>query len=98
MMQKREDHLEEFFQALGVIGLIVLLVIGLVAGVIASKVEGGGNTGRNIAIGVVGALLLPVLVALVAAGALAAGGLLMILVLALIGAVAVLLIARLLPR
>ena len=90
--------MEEFFQALGAIGLIILFVIGVLAGVIASKVEGGRNTGRNIAIGVVGALLLPVLVALVAAGALAAGGLLLILFLALIGAVAILLTARLISR
>ena len=90
--------MEEFFQALGAIGLIILFVIGVLAGVIASKVQGGRNTGRNIAIGVVGALLLPAFVALVAAGALAAGGLLLILVLALIGAVAVLLIARLISR
>lgn len=90
--------MEEFFQALGVIGLIILLVIGGLAGMIASAVEGGRNKARNIAIGVVGALLLPFLVALVAAGALATGGLLLILFLALIGAVAVLLIARLISR
>ena len=90
--------MEEFFQALGVMGLIILLVVGALAGIIASRLEGGRHKGRNIAIGVVGALLLPFLVALVAAGALAAGGLLLILFLALIGAVAVLLIARLLSR
>ena len=90
--------MEEFFQALGVIGLVILLVVGVLAGVLASRVEGGHNTGRNIAIGIVGALLLPFLVALVAAGALAAGGLLLIFFLALIGAVAVLLIARLISR
>jgi uncharacterized membrane protein YeaQ/YmgE (transglycosylase-associated protein family) len=93
-----EDGLAEFFQALGVIGLIILLVIGVGAGLIASKIEGGRNTGRNIAIGVVGALLLPFLVALLAAGAVAAGGLLLILFLALLGAAAVLLIARLIAR
>ncbi|MFW6077469.1 MAG: hypothetical protein ACOC71_06935 [Hyphomicrobiales bacterium] len=88
----------EFFQALGMIGLIILLVVGVLAGVIASAVEGGRNKGRNITIGVVGALLLPLLVAFVAAGALATGGLLLIVFLALIGAVAVLLIARLISR
>ena len=90
--------MEEFFQALGVIGLIILLAVGVLAGVIASTVQGGRNKTRNIVIGVFGALLLPFLVALVAAGALAAGGLLLILFLALIGAVAVLLIARLISR
>lgn len=90
--------MEEFFQALGVIGLIILLAVGALAGVIASMAEGGRNKARNIAIGVVGAMLLPFAVALVTAGALAAGGLLLILVLALVGAAAVLLIARLVTR
>ena len=90
--------MEQFFQALGEIGLIILVVVGVLAGLIASAIEGGRNRIRNIAIGVVGALLLPFLVALVAAGALAAGGLLLILLLALMGAVIVLLIARLISR
>ena len=90
--------MEAFFQTLGMIGLIFLLVVGVLAGVIASIVEGGRNKGRNIAIGTIGALLLPFLVALLAAGTLAAGGLLLILFLALIGAVAVLLIARMISR
>ena len=90
--------MEGFIQALGVIGLTTLLVVGVLAGVIASTVEGGRNKARNIVIGIVGALLLPFLVALVAAGALATGGLLLILFLALIGAVAVLVIARLISR
>jgi len=77
---------QEFFQALGMIGLIFLLVVGVLAGIIASTLEGGRNTGRNITIGTVGALLLPFLVAFAAAGTLAAGGLLLILFLALIGA------------
>ena len=90
--------MDQFFQALGEIGLIILVVVGVLAGLIASTIEGRRNRGRNIAIGVVGALLLPFLVALVAAGALAAGGLLLILFLALIGAVAVLVLARLITR
>ncbi|MGM0583228.1 MAG: GlsB/YeaQ/YmgE family stress response membrane protein [Pseudomonadota bacterium] len=90
--------MEEFFQALGTIGLIFLLVVGVLAGLIASVLEGGRNKGRNIVIGVVGALLLPFLVAALATGALAAGGLALILITALIGAVAVLIIARLIFR
>lgn len=86
--------MEEFFQALGMMGLAFLVIIGVLAGVIAAQLE-GGNTGRNIVIGVVGALLLPVIVAVIAAGMLAAGGLLLILFLAAIGAIAVLVIARL---
>jgi uncharacterized membrane protein YeaQ/YmgE (transglycosylase-associated protein family) len=90
--------MEEFFQALGVIGLVVLLVVGVLAGAIASRLQGGHNTPRNIIIGVVGALLLPVIVAVLAAGVLAAGGLLLILLLAAMGAIAVLLIAQLISR
>ena len=90
--------MEEFFQALGVIGLAFLLIVGVLAGIIASRVQGGRYLARNIAVGVVGALLLPFLVALLAAGVLAAGGLLLILLLALIGAVAVLAIVRLISR
>lgn len=90
--------MEEFVQALGAIGIIILLVAGVGAGYLASVLEGGRNKARNIAIGIVGALLLPFLVALAAAGALAAGGLLLIVFLALVGAVVVLLVARLLSR
>jgi uncharacterized membrane protein YeaQ/YmgE (transglycosylase-associated protein family) len=64
----------------------------------SDPVEGGRHKGRNVVIGVVGALLLPILVAALATGALAAGGLALILVTALIGAVAVLIIARLIFR
>ncbi len=90
--------MEEFFHALGVIGFVFLLVVGVLAGVLASQVQGGRNMPRNIVIGVVGALLLPFIVAVLAAGALAAGGLLLILVLAAIGAVAVLVIVQLIVR
>lgn len=90
--------MEEFLEALGVIGLVVLLAAGALAGWLASVLQGGRHRGRNIAIGVVGALLLPLLVAVLFAGALAAGGLLLILFLALVGAAAVLLIGRLISR
>ncbi|HET7409797.1 MAG TPA: GlsB/YeaQ/YmgE family stress response membrane protein [Paracoccaceae bacterium] len=90
--------MEEFFQALGVIGLIILLVIGVAAGLIASTLQGGRNRARNIVIGAVGALLLPFIVTLLFAGVLAASGLLLILFLAAIGAVIVLAIARMIAR
>jgi uncharacterized membrane protein YeaQ/YmgE (transglycosylase-associated protein family) len=89
---------EEFFQALGWIGLIFLLVVGVLAGLIASAAEGGRNKVRNIAVGVVGALLLPLVFALLLTGVLAAGGLVLILVTAIIGAAAVLAIVRLVFR
>lgn len=89
--------MEEFFQALGVVGLLMLLVAGALAGWLASTLQ-GGRRGRNIGIGILGALLLPLLVTVLFAGALAAGGLLLILFLALIGAAAVLLIGRLVSQ
>lgn len=90
--------MEEFFQALGLIGFIFLVIVGVLAGVLASQVEGGRNLPRNIVIGVAGALLLPFIMALLAAGVLAAGGLLLILFVAAVGAVAVLVIVQLILR
>lgn len=90
--------MEEFFQALGAIGLIFLVVVGVLSGFFASVIQGGRNKVRNIAVGVVGALLLPLIVAVLATGALAAGGLVLMLVVALIGAAAVLAIVRLIFR
>lgn len=90
--------MEELFQALGLIGVIILIAAGVIAGLLASVLEGGRNKPRNVVIGIVGALLLPFLVAVAAAGALAAGGLLLIVFLALIGAVIILVIVRLISR
>ena len=90
--------MEAFFEALGVIGLVVLVGIGTLAGLIASAAQGGRHKPRNIAIGIGGALLLPFIVALLAAGVMAAGGLLLILLLALVGAAVVLAVARMISR
>lgn len=90
--------MEEFFQALGTIGFIFLLVVGVLAGLIASGAEGGRNKVRNVIVGVVGALLLPFVVAVIATGVLAAGGLVLILIVALIGAAVVLAVVRMIFR
>lgn len=90
--------MEEFLQVLGTIGLVVLVGVGVLAGLIASGVQGGRNKVRNIAVGLVGALLLPFIVAVLATGVLAAGGLVLILMVAVVGAVAVLLIVRMVFR
>ncbi len=95
---QKEIRVEEFFQALGTIGLIFLIVVGVLAGLLASAAQGGRNKLRNIVVGVIGALVLPLLVAILATGVLAAGGIILILVVALVGAVAVLAIVRLLFR
>ncbi|WP_075220472.1 hypothetical protein [Acuticoccus yangtzensis] len=90
--------MEEFLQVLGTIGLVFLVVVGALAGLIASGAEGGRNKVRNVAIGIVGAVVLPFIVALLATGVLAAGGLLLMIVIALIGAAVVLAVARMLFR
>lgn len=73
-------------------------MVGVLAGLIASGAEGGRHKVRNIIVGVVGAVLLPFVVAVLATGVLAAGGLLLILFVALIGAAAILAIVRLIFR
>lgn len=90
--------MEQVLQTLGVIGFVFLVVVGALAGLLAALIQGGRNMPRNITIGIIGAVSLPLLVALIAAGALAAGGLLLIFVIAVLGAVAVLVIAQLITR
>lgn len=84
----------EFLQALGLVGLVVLVAIGALAGYLASFVTGRRRLARNVAIGVAAALATPFLLALVGVGILAAGGLAAILVAALLGAVVVLALAK----
>ncbi|CAN5675293.1 hypothetical protein BH23PSE1_BH23PSE1_16730 [soil metagenome] len=86
--------MEGFLEALGIAGLVLLLIIGVLAGWLASLVA-GGNQARYIVTGVVAALLTPLLLAAIGVGLLAAGGLAAILVAAVVGAVVVLLIVRL---
>lgn len=86
--------MEEFLQAVGVVGLVFLVVVGAAAGLLASAVTGGRHRARNVAIGVLAAVATPFVLAAVGIGLLAAGGLVAILAAALAGAVVVLLIAR----
>lgn len=86
--------MESFIEALGWIGLVLLVVIGALAGYVASLVSGGRNRGKYVGLGVVAALATPVLLALVGVGLVAASGIAAIIVAALVGAIVVLLIAR----
>ena len=90
--------MESFMDALGAVGLFVLIVIGVVAGLIASALSGGRNKLVFIVIGVLAAVALPFLLAALGIGIVVAGGLLAILVLGAVGAIAVVLIARALFR
>lgn len=86
--------MEGFLEALGVIGLLVLVVVGLLAGLIASAVAGGRDRGRYMAIGVIAALATPFVLALVGVTVLAASGLIAILVAAAVGAAIVLVVVE----
>ncbi|SFO90408.1 GlsB/YeaQ/YmgE family stress response membrane protein [Tranquillimonas alkanivorans] len=85
--------MEGFLDALGTVALILLVLVGLLAGWIASVIAGGHRV-RYMALGVAGAVVLPFLLAALGLGILAAGGLLAILAVALIGAVIVLVVAK----
>ena len=87
--------MEGFLQTLGAIGTLLLVVIGLLAGWFASLLAGGRHRGRYLAIGVLAALATPILLAAIGLGVIAAGGILAILAAAAVGAVVVLVIARL---
>ncbi|SNX73924.1 hypothetical protein SAMN05878503_1185 [Cereibacter ovatus] len=87
--------MEEVMQAIGVVGLLLLALVGLAAGWIASLVEGGRHRRRYMLIGLVGALAAPVLLAVLGVTLLAAWGLAAMVAAALVGAVIVLVIARL---
>jgi uncharacterized membrane protein YeaQ/YmgE (transglycosylase-associated protein family) len=86
--------MESFLEALGWLGLFILVAVGALAGYVASLVSGGRNRGKYIALGVIAALATPILLALIGVGVVAASGIAAIIVAALVGAVVVLLIAR----
>ncbi|MEX1660771.1 GlsB/YeaQ/YmgE family stress response membrane protein [uncultured Thioclava sp.] len=87
--------MEDVLQTIGVIGFILLVLAGLLAGWLASLVAGGRHRGAYLAIGVLGALVTPFIVAILGGAVLAAGGLLAIIAMALVGAAVVLVIGKL---
>ncbi|MCB1353882.1 MAG: GlsB/YeaQ/YmgE family stress response membrane protein [Rhodobacteraceae bacterium] len=86
--------MEGFLQAIGGIGLVLLVVIGLLAGWLASVVAGGRNRAGYLVLGVLAAVATPFVLAAIGVGVLAAGGLAAILVAAIFGAVVVLVLAK----
>ncbi|PTE22777.1 GlsB/YeaQ/YmgE family stress response membrane protein [Cereibacter changlensis JA139] len=86
--------MEEFIQGVGIFGMVLLVLIGLVAGWLASVAAGRRNRGRYLAIGVIGALLAPLLLVALGVTVLAASGLLAVLLAAAVGAVIVLVLAK----
>jgi uncharacterized membrane protein YeaQ/YmgE (transglycosylase-associated protein family) len=93
LRQAKETRMEGFWDALGTVTLLLLVLIGLLAGWIAGRVA-GRNMPLYLALGVVGAIAAPFLIAALGLGVLAAGGILAVLVLSLVGALIVLVIAK----
>ncbi len=91
---KGVDGMESFLDAVGAISLIVLILIGLVAGWIAGQLTGRNTVGYML-LGVVGAVALPFVLAAFGIGIIAAGGLLVLLIVAAIGAIALIALGQL---
>ncbi len=85
--------MEGLLQTLGVIGIAILVVIGLLAGLLASLIA-GGDRGLYMVVGVIAALATPFVLALIGVGVIAAYGIAAILVAAIVGAAIVLLIVQ----
>lgn len=85
--------MEGFLEGLGVTALVLLAIIGALSGVIAGYIA-GNRMGLYILLGVVGAVALPFILAALGVTALAAGGLIVLGLVALVGAVIVLAIGR----
>jgi uncharacterized membrane protein YeaQ/YmgE (transglycosylase-associated protein family) len=81
--------MEAFLDTLGAVALIALVVVGLVAGAIAGAVA-RRNRLLYLILGVVGAVALPFVLAALGITVVAAGGLLVLLIVAAIGAALVL--------
>jgi uncharacterized membrane protein YeaQ/YmgE (transglycosylase-associated protein family) len=92
--EQEEHHMEGFLQAIGWAGLIILAIIGLASGWLASVVAGGRNRTKYLVIGVLAALATPFVLAAVGIGVIAAGGLLAVLAAGIFGAVVVLVLVK----
>ncbi|RVT87026.1 GlsB/YeaQ/YmgE family stress response membrane protein [Rhodobacteraceae bacterium CCMM004] len=89
--------MEGLFEALGAVSLALLAIVGLAAGLIAGAVAGRNKLLYAVA-GVAGAVALPFLLAALGVTMIAAGGILILLVFALVGAGAILFLIGLLTR
>ncbi|WP_128253227.1 GlsB/YeaQ/YmgE family stress response membrane protein [Falsirhodobacter deserti] len=86
--------MEDVLHGIGWAALVLTVIIGALAGWIASKVA-GGNRARYIVTGIIAAVAVPVVLGLLGLSLLAAGGLVAVALVALIGAAIVLVIAKL---
>lgn len=89
--------MEAFLDTLGAVALIALVVVGLAAGAIAGAVA-GRNRLLYLILGVIGAVALPFILAALGVTVVAAGGLVLLLAVAAIGAALVLALVAALRR
>ena len=89
--------MEAFMDALGVIGVAFLVIVGAVAGAIAGAIA-GRNRLLYVVLGILGALALPFLLAALGVFLAIGGGLLVILAIGAVGALAILALVQLVRR
>ncbi|UMA64501.1 GlsB/YeaQ/YmgE family stress response membrane protein [Roseivivax marinus] len=89
--------MEGLLDAIGALALVLLIAVGLAAGFLAGKIA-GRNMALYLVVGVVAAVATPFVLAALGLGILAAGGLLLIALVAAIGAVVVLALVRMATR
>lgn len=87
--------MEGFLDALGVVALLLLVAIGLLAGWLAGAVA-GRRRGLYLLLGVAGAVAAPFILAALGVGILAAGSLVALVLVAVLGAALILVLARVL--
>jgi uncharacterized membrane protein YeaQ/YmgE (transglycosylase-associated protein family) len=85
--------MEGFLDAVGAVALVLLVLVGLGAGYIAGKVA-GRNMALYLVVGVVAAVATPFVLAALGIGVLAAGGIILLMLVAALGAVVVLAIVQ----
>lgn len=89
--------MEGLLDALGMVTLLLLVAVGAASGLIAGRMA-GRRTAAYVALGIVGAVATPFVLAALGLGILAAGGILLLLVVAFAGAVILLAVGRALMR
>ncbi|WP_371156255.1 GlsB/YeaQ/YmgE family stress response membrane protein [Jannaschia sp. 2305UL9-9] len=85
--------MEGFFEGLGVVALVILAVVGLAVGLLAGAVTGHSKALYAI-VGAAAAMATPFILAALGVGILAAGGVLLVAVTGLVGAVVVVIAVR----
>ncbi|EYD72206.1 hypothetical protein [Limimaricola hongkongensis] len=78
--------MEEVLQGIGIVALVVLALVGLAVGWLASLISGGRRRALYMGVGALAAMATPFVLAALGVTVLAAGGLLLVVVVALIGA------------